>query len=136
MFITLQSWQIEVMLERLFQLISPYQFKYQHVVGIANGGLNVSEPLAKKLGLPHSEIRISHYNGHIPRTIPIIEGCLPDGPCLVVDDLIDGGFTMKTLETHFGKHDTAVLMWKPGSYQPTYYAVKKPNEWVTFPWGD
>lgn len=132
MFLNLQSWQVDLMIERLAQLIQPR--KYTYVVGIANGGLNVSVKLAKKLGLPHASIRISHYQGHTVRQVPIIEGQLPVGSCLIVDDLIDDGFTMKTCEQHFGKHDTAVLLWKVGSYKPTYYAAEKPQEWIKFPW--
>jgi hypoxanthine phosphoribosyltransferase len=135
-FLKLASWQVDLMIERLAQLILPHKNKYQQVVGIANGGLHVSIPLAEKLGLPHASIRISHYKGHIARKVPIIEGKLPEGSCLVVDDLIDGGFTMKTLERHFGHHDTAVLFWQVGSYVPTYYVTEKPQEWINFPWSD
>ena len=136
MFLNLQSWQVDLMIEHLAQVIQPHKTKYQYVVGIANGGLNVSVPLAIKLRLPHASIRISHYKGRIVREIPIVEGQLPEGSCLIVDDLIDDGFTMKTCEKFFGKHDTAVLMRKVGSYEPTYYATEKPNEWVIFPWSD
>jgi hypoxanthine phosphoribosyltransferase len=134
MFLNLSSWQVELMIERLAQMID--STKYDSVVGIAFGGLNVSMPLAQKLGLPHFSVRISHYNGRVPRETPIVEGQLPVGKCLVVDDLIDDGFTMRTFEKYFGKCDTAVLLWKVGSYMPTYYAVEKPQEWVNFPWSD
>jgi hypoxanthine phosphoribosyltransferase len=136
MFLNLQSWQVDIMIAYLASLILPHKSRYQHVVGIANGGLHISKPLAAKLEIPHAEIRISHYNGHTPREIPIIEGQLPEGPCLIVDDLIDGGYTMQTCEKHFGKHDTAVLFWKEGSYKPTYYLQEKPPLWLNFPWSD
>lgn len=133
-FLKLASWQVDLMIERLVQLISPNKHLYDNIVGIANGGLNISVKLAEKLRLPHASIRISHYDGHVARKKPIIEGKMPEGRCLIVDDLIDGGFTMETCKKHFGKHDTAVLMWKVGSYEPTYYAAEKPQEWIIFPW--
>jgi hypoxanthine phosphoribosyltransferase len=136
MFLNLSAWQINLMVWHLAATIRPHKAKYQYVVGIANGGLHISKPLAEQLKLPHAQIRISHYNGHMPRKIPIIEGQLPKGPCLIVDDLIDGGFTMQTCEKHFGKHDTAVLFWNKDSYKPTYYVQEKPPLWVTFPWSD
>jgi len=134
MFLNLSSWQVDLMIEHLAQMIKPHKDKYKTVVGIANGGLNVSVPPAQKLGLPQRSIRISHYKGRVVRDVPIVEGLMPAGSCLIVDDLIDDGFTMKTCEQYFGKHDTAVLFWKIGSYKPTYYVTEKPKEWLTFPW--
>jgi hypoxanthine phosphoribosyltransferase len=110
--------------------------KYKHVVGIANGGLNISQPLANLLGVPHSSIHISHYLGHLKRIRPVVDGEIPNAEgVLVVDDMVDFGATLKTLYRHFGVYDTAVLWCNPLSkIRPTYYVASKPEEYIVMPW--
>lgn len=117
-------------------LASKREFKW--VVGIANGGLNISVPLAQKLDLPHHAIRISWYDGHNQRKKPLIEGALiEDTGNLIVDDLIDGGKTIHTFDQYFGLEGNAVavLYWNVlSSVKPDYYVEIKPNSWLVFPW--
>ena len=67
------------------------------------------------------------------RAKPKVYGYLPKNS-LVVDDLIDKGKTMHTLNKHYGSVDTAVLFWNPESYKPTYFVEYKPIDWLIFPW--
>ncbi len=129
--------QITSMICELATKVRPFMNGYTNIVGIANGGLHVSRPLAAMLGCSHSSVRISHYDGSVRRAIPIVEGHLPQSTGnLIVDDLIDNGWTMQTFADHFGLEGnmTAVLFWKPGSFKPDFYVAEKPEGWVHFLW--
>lgn len=128
---------IKCMIDSLADQIFNSGIKFAQIVGIANGGLNISIPLSKILKLPHTSVRISHYDGHIPRKIPVIDGELNIKNNLIVDDMTDGGFTLKTFDRVFGLegNKTAVLFWnKYGGVVPDFYAAEKPNSWIVFPW--
>lgn len=110
---------------------------YSSIVGIASGGIHISKPLSAKLGIPHHSIRINHYDGCHLKTKPFVCGFLPQPTGnLIVDDLIDGGWTMRTFERYFGLDGsaTAVLYWKVGSFKPNFYVAEKPSAWILFPW--
>lgn len=128
--------EINNLMTILIQSIKPYRRLISYVVGIANGGLHVSRPIATALDLPHSRIRISRYEGTQLRDHPIVEGKPPVARgLLVVDDLIDDGGTMRLYDEKFGSgHFTAVLFCKAGGFIPNFFAAVKPDEWVEFPW--
>jgi len=129
--------QVDAMIKALAAKIILAGTCLTNVVGIANGGLHVSRPLAARLRLPHSSIRISHYYRQVHRIVPIIKGYLPQATHnLIVDDLIDDGWTMRTFAKHFGLegNETAVLFCKKGDFEPTYYIEEKPDKWIVFPW--
>jgi hypoxanthine phosphoribosyltransferase len=127
--------EIDAMLLNLATQVREHGFT--RVVGIANGGLPISRPLAALLDLPHESVRISHYDGKVLRETPIIEGQLSQSQgCLIVDDLIDGGWTYRTFDQHFGFRGNAmaVLFWNPTGPKPDFYVTEKPDAWVVFPW--
>lgn len=127
--------EINDLLTILIHSIKPYRRLISYVVGIANGGLHVSRPIADALRIPHRCIWISRYEGSQLREHPIIEGQPPKSGALVVDDLIDDGGTMRLYDEKFGSgHFTAVLFCKSGGYIPNFYAAIKPSEWLVFPW--
>jgi len=128
--------EIDGLIQILIQKIGPYSHNISCVVGIANGGLYVSRPLAKSLCLPHSQVRISRYEGSQLRDTPIIEGKPPAGRLLIVDDLVDNGGTMRMYDEKFGLsgHMTAVLFCKLGGFIPDFFAAIKPSGWIIFPW--
>jgi hypoxanthine phosphoribosyltransferase len=108
------------------------------IVGIANGGLNISLPIARILGKPHEYVRISRYDGQAMRPEPLIYGSLSQPTNnLIIDDLVDGGHTFKLFDQHFGLvgNTTAVLFWNTQAvFQPDYYVAEKPESWIQFPW--
>lgn len=129
---------IDNMIKDLVYQVQSDKRHFTRVVGIANGGLPVSKPLAAALGLPHESVRISHYNdAGQARPVPIIEGQLshPTGN-LIVDELIDHGKTINTFDKHFGlKGNTvAVLFWCPDGPKPDFYVEEKLAAWIVFPW--
>ncbi len=128
------------MIRDLTHQILDSKLRFHQVVGIANGGLPVSRPLAAALGLPHTSVRISHYDGSVLRDTPIIERALiHPARNLVVDDLIDGGRTYNTYAEHYGFElgsAMAVLLWNPAGPKPDFYVEEKPDAWIVFPWNE
>ena len=108
------------------------------VVGIANGGLNISIPIAATLRVPHERVLISHSN-NVMENIDFMDG--PER-ILVVDDIVDSGATTtdfcKILAPH---HTLSENMWVAALYKqekfagefPHYYADTN-SKWVVFPY--
>lgn len=135
--IYLEQHDIDAMIRDLADQVRASGSRFAQVVGIANGGLPISKPLAKMLGLPHTSVRISHYDGEVLRDTPIIEGELQQYTHnLVVDDLIDGGWTYNTYAEHFGLTfcAMAVLFWNTSGPKPNFYVAEKTDDWIVFPW--
>lgn len=136
------SEQVEKWINHIFYKIQESGKKYDYVVGIREGGLNVSLPLARKLGIVHQSIKISFYHDELDsfHSNPIIETdgfeFKPNG--LIVDDLIDRGKTIMEFEKIYGEMDIAVLLWNEAGTlferEPTYWAKIKPSKWIVFPW--
>lgn len=123
--------EIDQLIENLIEQIRNSGKQYDYVVGIREGGINVSLPISERLNLPHKTVKISFYdkNGGIDSDGFVFA---PNG--LLVDDLVDGGKTILTFYDKFGKLDTAVLFWKRGAIKPEYYGQEKPEGWLVFPW--
>lgn len=128
--------EVDSMISVLIDKIKPDQHNFDMVVGIANGGLHVSVPVAKGLHLPHDVVRISFYDGMSRRSEPIISynDNILGKRVLVVDDLVDGGHTLLAYMRHFGYTKSAVLFWNPSGYEPSYWAKEKPEAWLVFEW--
>ena len=121
------------------------KLKIDEVVGIARGGLHISEPLAKMLGKPHSSIYLSFYNGEKRRRKPILKMSSEldkNKTYLVCDDMIDNGNTMDYFFKNVAKDiscKSAVLFYNPDNakkFVPDIWIMYKPKQWVVFPWGD
>jgi len=117
--------------------------RFSVVVGIENGGVHISKKVADALELEHKTVKISHYRGDKFGPIPIVETnffhCdLHNRGVLVVDDLVDSGYTIAAFEKYCGilglEDAVAVLFKKPTSiYTPEFY-VREETAWVVFPW--
>ena len=136
--------KVEAMIVKLAARIALDKNRFDYVVGIENGGLNVSIPLSKSLNLPHKSIKISFYNEeNKANATPLVDfhGHIFDkkDKVLVVDDLIDGGHTINYFNKNIQcKHKIAVLYWnKYGKYNvtPDYFIEEKfINTWLEFYW--
>ena len=111
------------------------------IVGIANGGLNVSIPLSKMFDLPHQQLRISFYEGDFifdKQTFTHDDNDV----VLLVDDLIDSGKTIKYFCEKYNMCQgkdlfVACLYYKFDNdhfQYANFYAEEKPDGWVHFPW--
>jgi hypoxanthine phosphoribosyltransferase len=136
--------KIDEMIDKLSKRIILDKNKFDYVVGIENGGLHISEPLAKMLSLPHKSIKISFYNKeNIANSEPIIDFhehiFKRQDKVLVVDDLIDGANTINYFKNNIiCNHKIAVLFWhRHNKYniKPDYYIEEKfMNTWIEFYW--
>ena len=124
----------------LIDKIKDSKKSFRYIVGIENGGVHISRKIASALNMEHKTVRISAYDdkGFKLRDIPIVSGNSFGSNCLIVDDLVDTGSTIKAYDNHFGLKDNsvAVLFWnKQSGYQPDYYVLEKnPGTWIVFPW--
>lgn len=142
--INLSERQIKLYITKIYKQIIKDDIKFTKVVGIENGGLHVSEPLAKRLGLPHCSIKISFYGDNKePAETPVVDlhgvEFDKDDYLLVCDDILDSGKTFKYWKDTFSlNHKVATLIWNPlGKYNvaPDYFARYKPlDSWIVFPW--
>jgi len=130
--------EIDAMVRSLALYIKQSGRKFEQVVGIERGGLFISRPLAALLGLPHDSIMISCYTETGKRSVPIVKGDYDTSlDTLIVDDLIDGGTTMRLLNKYYHQKPTdatAVLFWNTDSAEPDFYVEEKPEQWLVFPW--
>jgi len=127
--------EIDTMTDCLLDKIKQSNKEYSCVVGIANGGLNISRKIAESLCLQHKIIYISCYDKENKKECPTINGDHPGNNCLVVDDLVDSGETFNLYRQHYGDNNHfAVLYWNTKSPKPHYYVKEKPNKWIVLPW--
>ena len=124
------------------------------IVGIANGGMIPATLLAKRLNIKKLySCNCKSYQNDEPRTgahditdtvdlisFPSWEE-LKDENVLIVDDLVDTGFTINTIDQHISTMgdfgwSTATLYSKPKTIITPSYTVRQfPNdEWIVFPW--
>lgn len=117
------------------------------IVGIANGGLNVSKPLANWFQCEHVSISIHFYNGDKVEDKPYFFDIPPIptdiGNVILVDDILDTGSTINFFKTQSGlvhgvNFKIATLHWNPNSkfgLKPDYFVEKKKeNTWIVYPW--
>lgn len=140
--------QTEEMITKLEKMIRESGFQFDRVVGIANGGLNISIPLAERFNKPHEQIRISYYaNGYYAHdesqvVIDVGDFNPHDSSFLLVDDLVDSGATLDDFCSRFNieqgeQFKTAVLYWNPvGRFKqkPEFFVDRKYYRWIVFPW--
>jgi hypoxanthine phosphoribosyltransferase len=136
--IQIDKFQIDCMIRSLALYVQMSGWRFDQVVGIERGGLHVSVPVAKILGIPHTSVRISCYDDTGRRDTPIVSGAYnSDLASLVVDDLTDGGTTLRLFKERFPykrSDATAVLFWNTTAPEPDFYVEEKPENWLIFSW--
>lgn len=99
--------QCDFMINDLVDQILMNNERFTHVIGIANGGLNISIPISKKLNIPHKSITIRFYgndktpHANIPKETDFVELNRLDenSNILFCDDLIDNRKYYKLFKT-------------------------------------
>ena len=114
----------------------------QVIVGLARGGLVPAVILSHILDVKVFPVSYSSKKGEgeykqYENTLPLI----PFKTILLVDDIIDSGFTMKEVYDHYYAQghnvDIACLYWKEGAaIDPEYYwqDIPRDSSWIIFPW--
>jgi len=128
--------EINGMINELIRQVKSSGIDYKYVVGIREGGLHVSRPLAEALGVPHYSVWISYYEDTEEDGLQSEDGFEWKPGGLVADDLIDCGKTMWCFDFNIGPCDKAVLFWngKHNLNPPKFYVKEKPEGWIVFPW--
>jgi hypoxanthine phosphoribosyltransferase len=129
------------MMNKLTRSIVDNSKKYKSIVGIANGGLAISNCLSYFLLLPHITITIRLRDGKaVDASLDGMEKVTK--PFLWVDDIIDSGETLKYFKQQGYiqgvDFDVATLHWCPKNSRgerPDYYvATKEVTDWIVYPW--
>ena len=116
--------------------------RFDLVVGVARGGMPVAMVVSDHLGVKVDFVNVKSSDGTAKRGAPRILSTLTEGirgkNLLVVDDLVDQGDTMQTVERHLNEHqpgllETAVLFKKPWSRVDPDYYLEVVDRWIVFP---
>ena len=141
----LSKFECDQIITNLIKQIIRSNEQFTHIVGIANGGLNVSFPISSRLNIPHKSITLKFYDdettpSETPKKLDFSELNDLDSNCnlLFCDDLIDTGISLLYLKNNIKfKHKTAVMYWnKNNKYNitPDYFYYEKPKQWLVFHW--
>ncbi len=131
------------LVEKLAKKVSARRQRYDLVIGIARGGMPVAMVISDRLGAKVDIVNVKSYTGIAERLKPRILSTLTEDITgeilLVVDDLVDGGDTMRTVIDYLSlespnKITTAVIFKKPWSkFEPDFF-VEVVEDWIVFPW--
>lgn len=142
----LSNSQYSKLLSNLLNQIENSYMDCETVVGIERGGVYISKPIAELIGCKHDTIRISFYESQSPLVQEdVIRSKIQTwkGPVLIVDDLIDKGYTIQRFKQIWSEgicgvdYKIATLFWNDEikEHEPHYWVEKKnPSEWIVFPW--
>lgn len=138
--------EIQAAISDLLTKVSVIKDKIKNVVGIANGGLYISIPIAESLGKEHSEINIKFYNkSGVALDTPLVDEIdvsKINTPFLLIDDLIDSGRTINYFIDKTGYiqgkdfYIGCLFYDEKNEFKvvPDFYVYPKPDAWVEFPW--
>ena len=140
--------QFNTHLLRLLEKLNGKMDDFDVVLGIKNGGLNVSKPIANFFNKQHLDIHISYYIGEQKLFEPQIEkidnlDIFKSNKFLLVDDIVDSGSTLKWFidKTGFKKGEdfsVASIHWceeNSPDLEPEFFVNKKLKlDWIVYPW--
>ena len=143
---TVVTWQeIENLTEKLLNQIKKFELDatgkwiepFDGIVGLTRGGLIPAIILSHKLGLPVMALNYSSKSGqgdkHHCNQIP---SWFSEGRWIVVDDIVDSGYTFKELAMRSLNSRFACLHHRHSStYSPDYSALLVVGDsWIQYPW--
>jgi uncharacterized protein len=117
--------------------------QFDLVVGIARGGMPVAMVVSDHLGVRVDFINVKSYDRVGVRSAPRILSTLTEAVkgknVLLVDDLIDQGDTLETVEHYLNQQgpqllESAVLFKKPWSKVEPDFFLEVVDKWVVFPY--
>ena len=131
------------MVTKIAENIASSGKKFDLVIGIARGGIPVAMVVADRLGTRIDFINVKSYTDVGERVKPRILSTITEDilgkRVLLVDDLVDGGDTMKTVTRYLHSEGpktlkTAALFTKPWSSFHPDYSLKVVDSWIVFPY--
>lgn len=132
---------INYLLKKLVKQVANSGQKYDFIVGINRGGLIPATSISYGLHVPLIPITLQTRDCNV-LDLAALERIPKGSLCLVVDDIVDTGSTLKILLDIWDKGaiHTACLVYNEGQQEitPTFYDKKINKEqdsaWVTFWW--
>ncbi len=111
------------------------------VVGLARGGLVPAIIISHILEIPMIPVSYSSQrgNGEYKQYANVLPE-IPFNNILVVDDIVDSGYTMKEIVEYYGEDHyvrAAALYYKEGAQiRPTFawQTIPADSQWIVFPW--
>jgi len=130
--------------EKLAELVAADGLKFDLVIGIARGGVPVAMVVSDRLGAKVDFINVKSYTGlgtriRPPKILTTITEKLQGEQVLLVDDIVDGGDTLRTVTDYLTTKGpaaikTAALFTKPWSSISPDYSLGVDDSWVVFPY--
>lgn len=127
--------------KELAKIIKNENIKFDRLIAVARGGYLPAGILAYELDARDIEsISVQTYDGEVQRDkndakiVSYVEG---DGEgCLIIDDLVDTGGTIKILKEKFPKATFASVYVKEKSKDiiDLYAKITPSDKWIMFPW--
>lgn len=114
--ITMEWKEFEEIVSSIVDQIKESKIEISNIYGQPRGGLVFA-------------VRLSH----ILEKPLILQSCLVDKNTLWVDDVVDTGFTLKCIRSHYF---VASLYYNPDAlFMPDFYYLIKPKDsYIVFPW--
>jgi hypoxanthine phosphoribosyltransferase len=131
------------LLEMLAKKVASHRPKFDLVIGIARGGVPVAMVVSDRLGAKVDFINVKSYDGigrrSKPRILTTITQDIRGERVLLVDDIVDGGDTMKTVSGYLRTKGpeairTAAIFTKPWSSVVPDFTLGVTESWVVFPY--
>lgn len=141
--------EYDALIDRLIDRLRDSGLRFDWVIGVSRGGLPLADAVSRTLKIPMAVVAASSYQGQsgtdqseLKISASIASVGEVSGRCLLVDDLVDSGQTLKALTKQLQKQIpaiealyTAVLWVKPVSeFQPDFAAEHMENDlWIVQP---
>jgi hypoxanthine phosphoribosyltransferase len=130
-------------IDSIVKQIKDSGIEYKKIIGISRGGLIPATVLSHKLGVPLRTVEWSLRDSQI-HAVPVdILHRIENNKVLLVDDIVDGGDTIKSLLDYFGVNDTidvACLVYNTAQTIATpryyYHTIDRSvnQSWINFWW--
>lgn len=116
--------------------------QFDSILAIGRGGFAIAGYVANHLNIRAvGSVTLGSYDGtakvsEITEIIPVSDGIVDSPRLLIVDELVDGGHTMRWLREKFPKAFLSVVYAKPnGKKSVDYFQEEIPQEeWIVYPW--
>ena len=139
------SWhEIDIMLNRLAELVKRDNFRPDIIVGVSRGGLIPAAVLSDRLGVDCDSVGFRYYKSvrnteKKPKIIQHIASDLNRKKVLIVDDVADTGHSLQAVKRYVqekGAEDMMIctLHYKPCSVIKPDRFVEETNAWIIYPW--
>jgi len=139
------SWhEIDIMLNRLAEILKRDGFRPDIIVGVSRGGLIPAAVLSDRLGVDCDSVGLRYYKSvrnteEKPKITQHISCDLSGKKVLIVDDVADTGHSLQAVKRYVqekGADDIMVctLHYKPCSTIKPDRFVEETNAWIIYPW--